>query len=286
MKLAIWVSAFFALAGAVYGQQLISAQSGLLNHIEGNALLNGYQIMVKPGDFPQMKEGDEFRTEKGHQEVLLGPGVFLRLGENSAFRMVSARLTDTRIDFERGSALIECASLPRHAHLAVTFRQATLSILKDGVYRLDSGPAQLKVYAGEARVLQGGQAHTVGRGRLLVLDGVSVSGKLSEQTGDALYQWSRERSEFLAAASVSAAKYVHQTGVSYASNSWVWTPSLRVYTLVLLNGTWQNAWGFRYYSPADAATQTSKVDSLSTEQQQRDAMAVASRQTDPCMTLR
>jgi hypothetical protein len=157
MKPAIWVPAFFALAGAVYGQQLISAESGLLNHIEGNALLNGYQIMVKPGDFPQMKEGDGFRTEKGRQEVLLGPGVFLRLGENSAFRMVSARLTDTRIDFERGSALIECTSLPRHGHLAVTFRQATLSILKDGVYRLDSDPVRLKVYAGEARVLQGGR---------------------------------------------------------------------------------------------------------------------------------
>src|SRR5271157_6048484 len=190
MKLAIRVPALFAVAGAVYGQQIISSEFGLLNHIEGNALLNGYQIMVRPGDFPQMKEGDRFQTEKGHQEVLLGPGVFLRLGENSAFRMVSARLTDTMIDFERGSALIECTSLPRHAHLAVTFRHATLSILKEGVYRLDSDPVQLKVYAGEARVLQGGQAQTVGRGRLLVLDGVSVSGRFNDQTGDALYQWS------------------------------------------------------------------------------------------------
>lgn len=286
MKLAIWVPALFAVAGAVYGQQLISAKSGLLNHIEGNALLNGYQIMVRPGDFPQMKEGDRFRTEKGHQEVLLAPGVFLRLGENSAFRMVSARLTDTMIDFERGSALIECTSLPKHAHLAVTFRQATLSILKDGVYRLDSDPVQLKVYAGEARVLQGGQAQTVGRGRLLVLDGVSASRKFNDQTGDALYQWSRQRSEFLAAASVSAAKYVLQTGVSYVSSSWVWNSSSRVYTLVPLDGTRQNSWGFRYYSPADAAIQTSKVDSLSAEQQWRDAVAAASRQTDPCMTLR
>jgi hypothetical protein len=144
---------------------------------------------------------------------------------------------------------------------------------------------RLKVYAGEARVLQGGQAQTVGRGRLLILDGVSVSGKFNDQTGDALYQWSRERSEFLAAASVSAARYVHGTGVSYASNSWVWTPSFRVYTLVPLNGTWQNSWGFRYYSPADAAIQISKVDSLTAEQQWRDAVAAASRQTDPCMTL-
>jgi hypothetical protein len=285
MKFAIWVPVVLALAGAVHGQPMISAKSGLLNHIEGNALLNSYQIMVKPGEFPQMKEGDQLRTEKGHQEVLLAPGVFLRLGENSRFRMVSARPMDTTIDFEGGTAVIECNSLPKHAHLAVTFRKATVSILKDGVYRLDSDPVQVKVYAGEARVLQGGQSQTVGKGRLLVLDGTSVSGKLDDQTEDALYQWSKKRSEYLAAASVSAAKYIHQNAVSYASNVWVWNPSYRAYTLVPLGGTLRNSWGFQFYGSAAATTRAAGVDSLSAEQQWRDARAAASQQTDPCMTL-
>ena len=112
MRSAICAPALLAVAGALYGQQIISAKSGLLNHIEGNALLNGYQIMVRPGEFPQMNEGDALRTEKGHQEVLLGPGVFLRLGENSAFRLVSALLTDTRVDFEKGSAVVEAMLVP------------------------------------------------------------------------------------------------------------------------------------------------------------------------------
>ena len=50
----ICVPALFALAGALHGQQMISAKAGLLNHLEGNALLNGYQIMLKPGEFPQI----------------------------------------------------------------------------------------------------------------------------------------------------------------------------------------------------------------------------------------
>jgi hypothetical protein len=44
---------------------MISGKAGLLNHLEGNALLNGYQIMLKPGEFPQMKEGDTFWTDAG-----------------------------------------------------------------------------------------------------------------------------------------------------------------------------------------------------------------------------
>jgi hypothetical protein len=145
---------------------------------------------------------------------------------------------------------------------------------------------QLKVHAGEARVLQGGHTQTVGKGRLLVLDGVSVPGKFDNQTGDALYQWAKGRSEYLAAANVSAAKYVHQNGVSYASNSWVWNPSYRAYTFLPPSGSWQNFWGFEYHSLADAVIRASDVDSASAAQQWRDAVAAASQQTDPCMTLR
>ena len=279
----ICVPALFALAGALHGQQMISAKAGLLNHLEGNALLNGYQIMLKPGEFPQMKEGDTFQTDAGHQEVLLGPGVFLRLGENSRFRLVSALLTDTRVDFQAGSAVIECASQPEHAHLAFTFQKATVSILKDGVYRLDSDPGQLEVYAGEARVLQGEQTQTVGKDRRLVLDGVSAPGRFDDQTGDALYQWAKRRSEYLAAANVSAAAvYVYQRGVSYASSAWVWNPSYKVYTLLPPSGKWRNFWGFEYHSPASPAVRASGVDSLSAAQQRSDALAAASKQTDTC----
>ena len=278
----IIVPALLALAGALHGQQMISAKAGLLNHLEGNALLNGYQIMLKPGEFPQMKEGDTFRTDAGHQEVLLGPGVFLRLGANSLVRLVSAQLTGTRVDIQAGSAVIECTGQPKHAHLSFTFKKAMVAILKDGVYRLDSDPGQLEVYAGEARVLQGEQTQTVGKDRRLGLDGASVPGKFDDQAGDALYQWAKMRSEYLAAANASAAVYVHLSGVSYASSSWVWNPSYKAYTFLPPSGSWRNFWGFEYHSPAGDAVPASSVDSLSAAQQWRDALAVASKQTDPC----
>jgi hypothetical protein len=91
---------------------------------------------------------------------------------------------------------------------------------------------------------------------------------------------------YLAAANVSAAQYVHGLGVSYASSAWVWNAPYRAYTFLPLSGSWRNFWGFEYHSPGGPAVRASAVDSLSAAQQRRDALAAASKQTDPCMTRR
>ncbi len=75
----------------------------------------------KAGQFPNIKENEVFRTTEGMAEVLLTPGVFLRLGENSSIRMISSKLTDTRVEVLNGSAMVECDDLAegqrRHASL-------------------------------------------------------------------------------------------------------------------------------------------------------------------------
>ena len=94
-------------ASAVYGQFVISAHSGLIHYVEGRALLDSKPVEVKIATFPEMKENMELRTEDGRAEVLLNPGAFLRLGENSAVRMVSNKLSDSRMEFISGSIVIE-----------------------------------------------------------------------------------------------------------------------------------------------------------------------------------
>src|SRR5713101_4978514 len=88
-------------------QSVISAHSGLVHYVEGRVLLDGKPVEVKITAFPEIKEGKEFRTEDGRAEVLLNPGVFLRMGENSSVRMVSNKLSDTRVEFLSGSVIIE-----------------------------------------------------------------------------------------------------------------------------------------------------------------------------------
>src|SRR5258705_1387202 len=101
---AISVSIFVAFSGTVaFAQTVISAHSGLIHYAEGRVLLDGKPVEVKITNFPEVKENMELRTEDGRAEVLLNPGVFLRLAENSAVRMVANKLSDTKVEFLSGS---------------------------------------------------------------------------------------------------------------------------------------------------------------------------------------
>src|SRR5579864_6539626 len=100
--------ALLALTGIPgFAQQAISARSGMIHYVEGKAFAGDQQIDEKLGTFPQVKENQVFRTTEGRAEVLLTPGVFLRLGENSSFRMITNRLVDTRVEFLTGSMILE-----------------------------------------------------------------------------------------------------------------------------------------------------------------------------------
>ena len=81
---------------------MISARSGLIHYVEGQVYLGDQPVETKFGNFPEVKENQQLRTEEGRAEVLLTPGVFLRLGENSSFRMITNRLIDTRLELLSG----------------------------------------------------------------------------------------------------------------------------------------------------------------------------------------
>ena len=50
----------------------------------------------KFAEFPDVKNGQTLAAEDGRAEVLLTPGVILRIAENSSFQMVSNSRSDTR----------------------------------------------------------------------------------------------------------------------------------------------------------------------------------------------
>jgi hypothetical protein len=194
-----------ALAGFAFAQSAISARSGMVNYIEGKVLLDGKPVETKFGVFPQMKNESQLRTEDGRAEVLLSPGAFLRVAENSGVKMISDRLTDTRLEFLSGSAVVECGDLGKDETLTVTYKDATISLLRNGFYRIDSEPTQFKVYDGEASVTRAGKTVTVKRSHLLPLEGAAVAAKFDDQ-GDSLTSWARRRSQYVALANVSAAR--------------------------------------------------------------------------------
>jgi hypothetical protein len=252
-KVAGIAAGFLVLARIATPQVAISARSGMINYVEGQVLLDNQPVSLKLNAFPQLSQGSELRTEDGRAEVLLGPGVFMRLGENSAVRMVSDDIVDTRLEFLAGSVIVETADMPPDGAVTFFSNGASIGLLKKGLYRIDGEPAQISVYDGEASVIIDGQAQIVTRDRRLRLDRVAVAEKFDTKDGDALFRWAKRRSEYLAMANISAAGQAQRTGMS-SSNTWIWNSYFGAYTFLPLDGFYENFWGCQFWGTGTVYT--------------------------------
>jgi len=181
-------------------QSVISARSGVIHFFEGTVYLGDQLLERQLGRFPMLPDGGELRTEQGRAELLLTPGVFLRMGENSAVRLLTSDLEDTHVELLTGSATIDCTHTAPGYALTVVLQQWHANFLKRGLYRIDSSPAVLSVRTGLAEVRAGNQAAVnVERGMRLPLQAVLVPEQAPEAPDDALADWSIGRRQSIAA---------------------------------------------------------------------------------------
>src|SRR5438105_10942371 len=94
----------FCLHGSA--QMVVSVHSGVIHFAEGPVFIDDQPLEQKFGTFPSIKEGSTLRTEQGRAEILLTPGVFLRIDENTSIRMISSSLMDTRLELLQGSVIL------------------------------------------------------------------------------------------------------------------------------------------------------------------------------------
>jgi hypothetical protein len=101
------------IAGCAVASAAVSPYPGSLNYIEGDVSLNGSALQPSAVGQSIVQEGQVLATAHGRAEFLLTPGVFLRLDHDSAVRMESPSLTDTRVRLVRGSAMVEAAGIEK-----------------------------------------------------------------------------------------------------------------------------------------------------------------------------
>jgi hypothetical protein len=238
-------------AGVGYAQQAISAQSGMVHYIEGSVYANGKVVEPRFGQFPALRAGEELRTEDGKAELLLTPGAFLRVAEHSSVRMLSNRLSDTRVEVLSGSVMVECDELLKDNALTFVFRGDTIRLEKHGLYRLDTEPAQFRVYDGVAVIQSDAGPLTLKRGKSASLDGVLLAANFNSSRQDDFYLWSRQRSGSLAYASISAAQSLLDNGTSWSRGGWLWSPLLDEFTFVPRSGICYSPFGWQFWSPVN-----------------------------------
>jgi len=203
-----------AIAVGVRAQYVVSAKAGVIQFATGDVFLNDKVLHLSKGDYIQVENGQSVRTERGFAELLLGADVYLRLGKNGLLRMDRNQLNDTQLTLERGSALVEVVEKAKGSQLRIKFAAGLVEFRKKGLYRLDSGSGELRVYGGEARVAKKNRKAKIKSGKMIRLDNDLKPLKFDANEVDLLHQWAAVRSFTLFNGSPSARTQRHWTHIS------------------------------------------------------------------------
>ena len=221
----------------------------MVNFVEGDVQLAGQPVKLDGAIFPEVKIGQVLSTQSGHAEILLTPGVFLRLDRNTSFRMISNKLTDTQVEILNGSALVEADEILKDNRIAVKMGDSETLLLKTGLYHFNADAGQVRTFEGKAQVSDASNSTELKGGRTLLVGSSLTPDKFNKnKSKDELYAWSEQRDYRLALANISAARSTNTK--SFSNSLWAWDPWLSMYTFLPRSGRIYSPFGIGWYSPS------------------------------------
>jgi hypothetical protein len=200
------LAAVIALAVAAHAQSVISTHAGLIHFFEGAVYLGDQPLESRLGKYTTMPQGAELRTADGRAEVLLTPGVFLRMGEQSAIRLIASDLADTQVELRTGAVMVDAGEPNADTSVTLVYKDWRVHFLQKGVYRIDSDPPRLWVRQGKAEAYaapggkpESGKPVSVDQGMVLPFARVLLADRYANEPADTLKDWSRGRGESISA---------------------------------------------------------------------------------------
>jgi hypothetical protein len=194
---------------------------GTINYVEGSVAIDHQAVTQQAIGQAALDPGQVLTTEHGRAEVLLTPGIFFRVDDNSAVTMVSPDLTKTVVELNQGRALVEVDQIYKQNDVQVVVNGKRTQLLKVGLYEFNAAKGNVEVFDGKAAVQeQGDKWQTVkGSHELALSDGTNLKPQdFNANVGkDDLYNWSSLRSNYLAQAGGGMAG-------SYDNPGWYWDP--------------------------------------------------------------
>jgi hypothetical protein len=146
---------------------VISAKAGGVNAVTGRATMKAHgesewqQLTIKE----DLEAGDIVRTASdGRVEMLLNPGSYLRIGENSEVELTDNSLQNLEVRLIRGTAIVEATGFDGADLLINIITPHTkMAIVRKGLYRVSVVPGDnTELIVRKGRVMLGG-SHTKGR---------------------------------------------------------------------------------------------------------------------------
>lgn len=240
----------------------ISAKAGGVNAVSG-------QVMVKRiGQAPQLltsqddlASGDVVNTGAGSQaEILLNPGTYLRLAEDTEFELVDNSLDSLLVKLNKGSAIIE-ATGPGEVELRIPIitQQQKMTIVRAGIYRINVRPGVTELFVWKGRMaLSGDRDDIIKSGKKITFSSVGQSiAKVEKTEKDQFDDWSKLRGQTLARANVKLSTRTLNGFLASSSwgrqdarfgrwGLWTWSAFSSCYTFLPFYGGWGSPYGTNY----------------------------------------
>ncbi len=262
--LAVLVSAGQAQNREKFG---ISAKAGGVNAVTGHVTVtrSGQSAQLLSGQ-DNLVSGDVVTTGPGSQaEVLLNPGSYLRVAENSEFVLVDNSLNNLVVRLVKGSAIIEATGGDDvNLRINVLANKEHLMIIRGGIYRFNVQPNLAELLVRKGRVVYARNPRDLVKGGTKVTFAASgpLTAKLNKQDRDEFDLWSKQRAETLARANEKLSRRAVNGYLSSLSpfdlafsnlawGLWTFSPFSHCYTFMPFRYGWYSPYGHYYGSYYD-----------------------------------
>ncbi|HLG96426.1 MAG TPA: FecR domain-containing protein [Bryobacteraceae bacterium] len=257
--LKVLTGALLTAVSAMPQAYTVSAKPGVVNYIEGDVSINGKALSSAMPKATFLNREDTLSTGRGKAEVLLAPGIFLRVGNDSQVRMISPSLTDTQLEVKSGEAMVEADNIVKDSQLTVKVGSGSALIDRNGLYRFTAGDSPVAaVLEGKATVFDGERKLEIGKGKEVLLAQAKTE-KFDAKKQDELYAWSNVRAQYDAASSYQAARDVNASSYGgvwggygysgFANPGWMWNSAFGSWAWVPGDAYFYSPFGFGFYSP-------------------------------------
>ena len=247
---------------------VISARAGGVNAVTGRATVRGLgavewqQLMITE----DLEKGDIVKTGyDGRVEILLNPGSYMRVGENSEFELSNNSLENLEVRLIRGTAIMEVTGADDTQLLInITTPHTRMAIVRRGLYRVNVVPGDVtELIVRKGRVmLEGSHTKVKGGDKVVFSSGNAFSvaklNKAEKKNVDSFEGWSKERAETVAQAnrrirgrdmSLLQTSLNHRWFSGFSGRSggmWVFNPRFGCYTFMPFYGGWGSPYGGSY----------------------------------------
>jgi hypothetical protein len=231
---------------------------GTVNYVEGEAWIGSTQLTSKSVRSTDLSRGETLTTKTGKVELLLTPGVFLRVDDNSSVTMVSPDLANIDVTVDTGRAAVEVLDIMKENDIRLGLGGVSTRLLHDGLYEFDADHHGILAFDGKAEVYAGNQKVKLKGEHMVALDVTPLQAKKfdTRKYEDNFFRWCALRSGYLSEASVNAARsYVGEGpgwyGPGWYGPGWYWDPDFLAYTYLPADGIFYSPFGWGFYSPIE-----------------------------------